>query len=220
MNKLNKKTIIYLGIIIITIIIIYYFFIKDKDYIEVESNLSIQEESINNTTIKENIKEQKEKIYITGQVKNNGVYEIEENSRISDCIEKAGGLTENADIENINLAFIVEDGMKIYIPKKGEKIEQKDEEYNYIQTTINDSDNIYQNNSTKSEKNSKTKSKININTATQTELETLPGIGPSTAKKILDYKKENGKFNNIEDIKKVNGIGESKYKQIKDLIKI
>ena len=196
MNKLNKKTIIYLGIIIITIIIIYYFFIKDKDYIEVESNLSIQEESINNTTIKENIKEQKEKIYITGQVKNNGVYEIEENSRISDCIEKAGGLTENADIENINLAFIVEDGMKIYIPKKGEKIEQKDEEYNYIQTTINDSDNIYQNNSTKSEKNSKTKSKININTATQTELETLPGIGPSTAKKILDYKKENGKFNN------------------------
>ena len=62
------------------------------------------------------------------------------------------------------------------------------------------------------------KSKININTATQSELETLPGIGPSTATKIINYRKENGRFNSIEDIKKVKGIGDSKFSQIKDLI--
>ena len=59
---------------------------------------------------------------------------------------------------------------------------------------------------------------ININTATQTELETLPGIGPSTSSKIISYRKENGKFKTIEDIKEVSGIGDAKYENIKDLI--
>lgn len=63
-------------------------------------------------------------------------------------------------------------------------------------------------------------SKVNINNATQTELETLPGIGPSTALKIINYRKEKGKFNKIEDIKNVNGIGESKFNKIKEFIKI
>ena len=62
--------------------------------------------------------------------------------------------------------------------------------------------------------------KINLNKATQTELETLPGIGPSTAEKIIEYRKENGNFKNIEDIMNVNGIGESKYNKIKDLISV
>ena len=61
---------------------------------------------------------------------------------------------------------------------------------------------------------------ININSATQTELETLPGIGPSTALKIIKYREENGKFNSIEDIKNVNGIGDSKFNNIKDLISV
>ena len=60
--------------------------------------------------------------------------------------------------------------------------------------------------------------KININKATQTQLETLPGIGPSTALKIINYRNENGNFKNVEDLKNVSGIGESKYKNIKDLI--
>ena len=62
------------------------------------------------------------------------------------------------------------------------------------------------------------KSLININEATQTELETLPGIGPSTALKIISYREENGKFSSIEDIKKVSGIGENKFENIKGLI--
>ena len=62
--------------------------------------------------------------------------------------------------------------------------------------------------------------KININKATESELESLPGIGPSTAQKIINYRNEKGKFNNIEDIKNVSGIGDSKYNNIKDLISI
>ena len=67
---------------------------------------------------------------------------------------------------------------------------------------------------------SKINSKVNINTATQTELETLPGIGPSLALKIINYRKENGKFSNIEEIKNVSGIGDSKYEKLKNYILI
>lgn len=218
MNKLNKKTTIIIIIGIIISIVIYYFFIKDEDYIESNTNLDTLSENTKNEI---NIIDTKEKIYITGGIKNEGVYEIEENTRIIDCIEKAGGLTEKADIANINLAYLVEDGMKIYIPKKGEENTDKIEDNKYIQSTNNNQDTNNQNSSNaKNEINNKNKNKININTATQTELETLPGIGPSIALKIINYKKEKGKFNNIEEIKNVSGIGENKYNQIKDLIKI
>ena len=214
---LNKKYIIFIAIIIVCIIGIYYLFIKEKDYIKYDSELSVLNK-IENITNKEESKNKdiKEKItiYITGAIKNQGVYELEEKSRIVDCIEKAGGLTEDADLKNINLAYVIEDGMKIYIPKNSDNNEVKDDTNLYVykekNNTIN-SDNINletQNN------------KIDINTASQTELETLPGIGPSTATKIINYRKENGKFNNIEDIKNINGIGDSKYEQIKNLIKI
>ena len=214
---LNKKYIIFIAIIIVCIIGIYYLFIKEKDYIKYDSELSVLNKIENNTNKEESKnKDIKEKItiYITGAIKNQGVYELEEKSRIVDCIEKAGGLTEDADLKNINLAYVIEDGMKIYIPKNSDNNEVKDDTNLYVykekNNTIN-SDNINletQNN------------KIDINTASQTELETLPGIGPSTAAKIINYRKENGKFNNIEDIKNINGIGDSKYEQIKNLIKI
>ena len=135
---------------------------------------------------------------------------------------------------------MLEDGEKIHIPTK-EEIKQRNSETtekSIDKTTIyvtkntggteksasntekntgntNNSGNTKNNNST-TNKNEK----ININTATQAELETLPGIGPSTALKIINYRKENGKYKTIEDIKKVSGIGDSKYNKIKELIKI
>mgnify|MGYP000271900557 FL=1 len=146
---------------------------------------------------------------------NEGIYELDENSRIADAIDKAGGITEEANINNINLAFVLEDGVKIYIPKKGDNSNEiKDDTNTYISKR---SDNIELAQSTK---NNNTNNKVNINTANQTELETLPGIGASIATKIISYRNKNGKFINIEDIKKVNGIGESKYEKIKDLIKV
>ncbi len=104
--------------------------------------------------------------------------------------------------------------MKIHIPTKQEK-ETKD----YVTTSSGVAEEANQepgnlNNSSQTTKNTK----VNINTATGTQLETLPGIGPSTANKIVTYRKENGKFATIEDIKEVSGIGEAKFNKIKDLI--
>ena len=107
----------------------------------------------------------------------------------------AGGLAEEANIRKINLAKKIEDGEKIYIPYIGEDISDIiDEEIDI----------------------SNANSKVNINTATQTELELLTGIGPSTALKIIQYRKANGKFKNIEEIKNIDGIGEAKFEKIKD----
>jgi competence protein comEA helix-hairpin-helix repeat region len=206
MQKINKKTIIFIIITAIVSICIYYFFITDKEYIENNNNLDIVTEAEESKKIENN----KTVIYITGAVKNEGIYELDENSRIADAIEKAGGLNEDANIQDINLAYIVEDGMKIYIPKKSEKS-------NEIQNNTNEYI-VKENGNAKSSKNNN--EKVNINTATQAELETLPGIGPSIAVKIINYRKENGKFAKIEDIKKVSGIGENKYSKIKELIKI
>ncbi len=219
MNKLNKNKIVIIAIITICIFGIYYFFIKEDDYLENNSNsniLILNEENSskaeNLLETKDNNKENKIVIYVTGAVKKEGIYEIEENSRIADCIEIAGGLNEDADINNINLAYILCDGMKIHIPRKNENINQiQDNTKSYISTDSNNKDNDKTNN-----KNIK----VNINTANQAELETLPGIGPSTALKIIEYRKENGKFNNIEDIKNVSGIGDNKFNKVKEFIRV
>ena len=117
-----------------------------------------------------------------------------------------GGLTLDADIRNVNLAYKVEDGQKIYIPNKNEA---ESGEKSIIEEN---SESIIQSNTLKG--------KVNINTASQTELETLQGIGPSTALKIITYRNENGKFKSIEELKNVPGIGEAKYKQIENNITI
>ena len=141
-------------------------------------------------------------VYICGAVKENKVITLKEDSRISDAIDAVGGLTEDADLTNINLAYILEDGEKIYIPKKGEKLQN--EASTASSTAQTSSYSNYSATSTKS-------NKININKATQTELETIPGVGPSTALKIIEYREQNGKFKSIEDIKNVSGIGDAKY---------
>ena len=127
-------------------------------------------------------------------------------------------MREDAYTEDINLAYKLEDGMKIHIPTKQEKenanttfTTEEDLTEKYVTTSSGVSNNSENNEATQN-------TKININTATQTQLGTLPGIGPSTATKILTYRKENGKFKSIEDIKKVSGIGDSKFEKIKDYI--
>lgn len=240
----NKKIIAIITILVITII--YGIWKENRGKIKIE-NINEQAEitdiednektkNLHNTTMEnnENIKNKETNktdknkivIYIIGEVKQEGVYELDENSRISDAIEKAGGTKENADLSQINLAYKIEDGMRIYIPKKGELVQDKEKIEDKTQeivtgksTDITNTTSVNTNLSTN--KKSKTDiEKINLNKATQTELETLPGIGPSTAEKIIAYRKENGNFKNIEDIMNVNGIGESKYNKIKDLISV
>lgn len=196
----KQKVIIVVLIIFMCLIIGYYFINKTQknDYSELETIAEEKEQE------EEIIDEDKIVVHITGEVENEGIIELEKGARISDAIEKAGGTTEEANIADVNLAYSLKDGQKIKIPNINEEDEQiiKEEAGEDI---IIEGDN-------------KKEEKININTANQTELETLSGIGPSTALKIINYKKEHGKFNNIEEIKNVPGIGESKFENIKEYI--
>jgi len=196
----KQKIIFFITLAIMLIIIIYYFYstLYTNNFYYEENNLIINNLIEKNKIISnfENSDKNTIVVYICGAVKESKVITLEENSRICDAIDAVGGLTDDADLTNINLAYILEDGEKIYIPKKGESTENFSPSYN----------------------NSSSSNKININKATQTELETIPGVGPSTALKIINYRKENGKFSNIEDIKNVSGIGEAKFNNIKEYI--
>lgn len=224
MKKINKKIVIYIIIISAIALIIYEIAIKKENLIENITDINTIETSEENETKEQEKVDITKKImvYITGEVKNPGIYELEENSRIKDVIEKAGGLKETADITDINLATILQDEDKITIPSKEENKQEKQNtekiQSNKQSKTTEKSQNTTSISTNVTEKNQNTK--VNINTATQTELETLPGIGPSIASKIVSYRKENGKFKSIEEIKKVSGIGESKYANIKELIKV
>ena len=223
-NKKQKIIMVVIGSMII-IAFLYYIYTKEDDSI-----ISTEENVIDNVVgdseeNEENTKEEIGKIivHVSGAVNKEGIVELEENSRISDAINKAEGLKENADTKNINLAFKLEDGMKIYIPTIGEKTEENEQSQNKnrIDETskyVTSSSGVVQEEQTNEQSEEKKNEKININTATQTELETLPGIGPSTSLKIVNYREEKGKFKTIEDIKEVSGIGDAKYENIKDLI--
>lgn len=220
-NDFNKKNKILLIVIVAIVAIISYYFIFDRkeEWLNnQEQNLEIKEEIKTNDQIENNSNEQQlEKneniiVHVSGAVNKEEIVELKNNSRIIDAIDKAGGLKDEADITNINLAYIIEDGMKIHIPSKEEK-----ESTIIVESNI-DSGTVGQSNEIKSNNNKKLK--ININTATKTDLETLPGIGESTALKIIEYRKEKGKFKLIEDIKQVNGIGENKFNKIKELITV
>lgn len=211
-NLTKKQKIILLTIsIIVTIGIIY--FIYNKNQIKEDINLE-NDILVTNTTLKENNTEENLVIiHITGSVKKPGIVKLKEGSRIEDAIEAAGGLTESADITKVNLAYVLEDGTKIKIPSISDEDLGSDKiiEYGSGENIIIEEDK------TSTIKNNQS---VNINKATEIELQTLPGIGESLANKIIEYRNQNGKFLNIEDIKKVNGIGESKYSNIKDLITV
>lgn len=202
-NK-QKKIVIIVGIIII-IGILYFIYngIDKKSTDQIDNNmLSIE----NNTKENEGSKELVI-VHITGAVKTPGIVKLPEGARIEDAIDKAGGLTEDADISDVNLAYVLEDGTKIKIPTISE---EKNEEI-----IINSSgEGIVE----KEISNNSENKIININKANETDLQTLPGIGASLAGRIVEYRNSNGKFNEIEDIKNVSGIGDSKYENIKNLI--
>ncbi|MDO5555963.1 MAG: helix-hairpin-helix domain-containing protein [Clostridia bacterium] len=212
MENLSNKQKIVLIIIGILVILFIAFYITKKtnnynyDELEVieEENNSIQEKE-------EQIIEEEIIVHITGEVENEGIIKINKNSRIADAIERAGGTTEYADLSKINLAYVIKDGQKIYIPNINDKETQETQETMEQYITEEAGDNIVI-------EDKKIEEKVNINTASQTELETLSGIGPSTALKIINYRQENGEFKTIEDIKNVSGIGEAKFENIKNNI--
>ena len=153
---------------------------------------------------------------LSGQVAKEGVVTLSSDKRLADAVEKLGGLTKNADTNNINLAMKLEDEKHYIIPKEGEVIENNSDS---TQVTSNKGNNNQANNSSNNATQSDSQgSKININTADLKQLDDIPGVGEATANKILSYRDENGEFKSIEEIKNVNGIGDKKFENMKDLI--
>ena len=214
LQETKNKILIVSLICILTIIggITYYFIQKEnnEEYWSFEENL---ENIMQNNKINEIVEEtEKIVIHISGQVANPGVITLEKGARLIDAINIAGGTTKDADLSEVNLAYILEDAQKIYIPN----IKDKEEEKNI--SSSNGNNGIITNGSTKTLAQKEEKIMVNINTSSKEELQKLPGIGESTAEKIITYRKENGKFNTIEDIQKVSGIGNSKFNKIKNSI--
>jgi competence protein ComEA len=142
-------------------------------------------------------------IDISGAVAAPGVYQVSLDARVQDAVQLAGGLLPEANVSAVNMAARVMDGQKIIIPVVGEEVPlTKSSSMEEItgKASIEDLQ------------------PININTATQEELETLPGIGPSKAAAIIDYRSTNGPFTTVEDILQVTGIGEKTLQGFIDLI--
>lgn len=185
-----KKKFIYL------IIIFIFSFAGCKDNNEDILRFKTSANEINREDIVEEKSEKKDDlliVHVSGSVKRSGVYQLEKDKRIIDAIEKAGGLLEEADPDALNLAEKIKDGMKIYVPKKGE------------QPTV--------------AADLKSQSYIDLNLATKEELMTLPGVGEKTADKIIAYR-EAQPFEKVDDLLKVSGFGKKKMEALKGLIAV
>lgn len=211
MLNLSKKQLIILIAIGGAIVFVIGYYIYTTTSNESYEQLDIISEEKDNQK-QENVENEQEEmivVHIAGEVKKSGIVKIKEGARIADIIEAAGGLTQNANITNINLAYIIEDGQKITIPSKDENEEKESITAENGEGIINEEQGT-----------STGKQIVNINKATKEELQTLQGIGESTAEKIITYRKENGNFKQAEDIKNVPGIGDAKYENIKDKISV
>lgn len=206
-----KKTIVFIGILILGISFILF---KPKEEIIVEANEEIEKLPIAEVKVSE-------KVEIKGMIKNPGVYEINENDRVIDLIEKAGGLLEDSNTSILNLSKKLKDEMVVIIYSNKEIEELKQDKivikYEEVLVPCECPDSI--NDACIEKENTDNKKIININTATKEELMTLPSIGESKAENIINYR-ENFKFETIEQIKEVSGIGESLFEKIKDYITI
>lgn len=157
-------------------------------------------------------------IDIKGEVDNPGVYEMQLGDRVIDAVQLAGGFTDKATTDNVNLSKKLKDETVIIIPSYLKDYENVTIKNDY---EIDSNNNIVKSDESENdEKNESSFNLVNINTASVVELMSLDGIGESKAKAIIEYRDTNGDFKNILDIKNVSGIGESIYEKIKDYITV
>ncbi len=154
------------------------------------------------------------KVHISGEVQNPGIYALEPGSRVQDVIEIAGGFTSKANTTGLNLASQLEDGIRVQVPAQS----QVEPPSPTAAPSSKDEEAPAKPNSPPEDHPAS--ALINLNTAMQIELETLSGIGPATALKIIAFQEENGPFTSIEEIQKVSGIGPVPFENIKDFITV
>ena len=208
-NFFKDKRVLIIGgsvlLVIIGIILCFFYYNAEEEITQ------------NEISVKPNVTEKVSANFyvdVKGAVKDPGVYLVSDGERVVDAIEKAGGLSKNANTSNINLSKKLESEMVIVIytnseVKKGSVKSECDTECNCEVIEIN--------NCIESEES---RSKVNINKASIDELMTLSGIGESKAKAIVTYREENGNFKTIDDLKNVSGIGDALFESIKDKITV
>lgn len=213
----EKKTVITMSLIAVGVIIFYY--MNQEETLDIQQLPSVDEENVNQTILadsnltEQNLMNQNEqptevetvKVDIKGAINNPGVYTVRAGERVIDIIDRAGGLMNDADAAKVNLSQKVADEMVIYIPKLGEENIPID----MIGTTSS---------STSSSESSD--GKVNINIADIAALDTLPGIGPSKAEAIIEYRETNGPFQTVEDLMNISGIGEKTFEKLKDKVTV
>ena len=188
-----------------------FFLLKPAPHTPVkETNLQAEVTAVSkdSSTEKDVKKEEKEEpleqdlitVDVKGAVKAPGIYDLPVGSRVNDAVQKAGGLTEQADSKSINLAQKVSDEALVYVPTKGEEANQ-------------------QANSGASSSTNKEK-KVNLNKASLEELKQVKGLGGKRAQDIIDHRETNGKFKSVEELKKVSGIGAKTIEKLKDYVTV
>jgi competence protein ComEA len=143
-------------------------------------------------------------VHVGGAVRHPGLYDLADGARVNDAVEAAGGATSKADLDGLNLAAKVKDGDKVLVPSKSSAASASQPTGpGPPGATSSDGSTL-----------------VNLNAATIADLETLPGIGPSLAQRIVDYRTEHGGFRRIEDLMEVPGIGPKKYEDLKDHVTV
>lgn len=204
-----KKIIILL--ILFLLLVIFFLLTDRKEKEDKIDDFSIEElmlepemdgeEDVIQVENTEDLKEEKILIDLKGAVQFPGVYEMEANHRVIDCVNKGGGFLEDAEEKSVNLAQRLEDQMVIYIPRIGEEV-----------PSINQINTLSGENISSSGDNQK----IDLNIATKEELKSLNGIGDVKAENIINYRETNGFFKTIDDIKNVSGIGDITFEKLKE----
>ena len=175
-----------------------------------ETNLQAEVAAVSkDSSTEKEVKEEKEEpveqdlitVDVKGAVKAPGIYDLPVGSRVNDAVQKAGGLTEQADSKSLNLAQKVSDEALVYVPTKGEEAASQ-------QTASGTAS------STSKEK------KINLNKASLEELKQVKGLGGKRAKDIIDHRESNGKFKSVDELKKVSGIGAKTIEKLKDYVTV
>ncbi len=141
--------------------------------------------------VSEPAKEVSMMVYVSGAVNRPGVVQMNSDARAIDAIKACGGLLPSADADKVNMAQVLKDGAQIIVPEK----------------TAAPAGTLLQ-----------AEGRISINTADEKALDSLPGIGPAMAKRIVEYRQQQGAFEQLEDLKKVRGLGPAKYEKLKDKI--
>ncbi|MGO2629064.1 MAG: helix-hairpin-helix domain-containing protein [Enterococcus italicus] len=182
-----------LGLFGISIGVWFFLFQKPKE--DVWTDVSVPTEQTTQTTT--SVPQQIILVDIKGAVKKPGVYELPINARLHELVNVAGGLTDDAEDRQANMAIVLADQQLVYIPRKGETVEQ-----------------------TNQTPQAGNESKVNINTASAEELQTLTGIGEKKAQAIIDYRTQNGNFQSIDQLTEVDGFGEKTVEKLRDSITI